>query len=247
MRNKISKLRNLPRRSQQGSAAFDALLILASAATVGIALIAAFYWAPTEITMGFLQKIFYFHAASGWAGMAALTIAFVANISFLLTRKIQLDWLALAGVEVGLAFFSIVLITGPIWAHPAWGIWWTWDARLTSTFVLWVLDVCYLLLRQLIENPERRAVVSAVYGIFAYLDVPLVYFSIWWWRTQHPQPMIGRPGGLAPGMGSAFALSFAATTFLMTILIFQRYRLESLRHQVSELQLEAEAALPEAG
>jgi heme exporter protein C len=236
------ELRRSAADRQRGSAALSGILTLASAAFVGIALIAAFYWAPTEKTMGILQKIFYFHAASGWAGMAALTIAFVANISFLLTRKIQLDWLALAGVEVGLAFFTIVLITGPIWAKPAWGIWWTWDARLTSTFILWILDICYLLLRQLVENPERRAVVSAVYGIFAYLDVPLVYFSIWWWRTQHPSPMIGRPGGLAPGMGMAFFLSFVATTCVMSLFIFQRYKLESLRHQIAEMQLEADVA-----
>ena len=92
------------------------------------------------------------------------------------------------------------LVTGPIWAHPVWGIWWTWDARLTSAFVLWVLYVCYLLLRTLIDEPERRAVVSAVFGIFAAFDVPLVYFSIWFFRTQHPQPVIGDGGSLDPRM-----------------------------------------------
>ena len=83
-----------------------------------------------------------------------------------------------------------MLVTGPIWAHPVWGIWWTWDARLTSTFVMWLLYVCYLVLRTLVEEPDRRALFSALFGIFAFLDVPLVFGSIRWWRTQHPQPVI---------------------------------------------------------
>jgi heme exporter protein C len=147
-----------------------------------------------------------------------------------------------AGAEVGLAFFTIVLITGPIWAKPAWGIWWTWDARLTSTFVLWVLYACYLLLRRLLENPERRAVVSAVFGAFAFLDVPLVYFSIWWWRTQHPQPVIGRPGGLDPRMGEVFAMACVALTAVMALLVRHRYVLESLRHDADEMRAEVEMA-----
>jgi heme exporter protein C len=138
---------------------------------------------------------------------------------------------------------SVVLVTGPIWAKPVWGIWWTWDARLTSTFVLWLLYISYLLLRTLIEDPERRALASAVFGIFAFLDVPLVYMSIRWWRTQHPQPVLfGGPGsGLQPTMKLVLLLSFVSLVSLMILLMRERYRLEALRAEVDTLRREAEA------
>ena len=223
--------------AERGSTS-QAAATLVVAILIGFAIYAALIWAPTERTMGFLQRIFYFHAASGWAGILALSVAFIGNVFYLVTRKPAFDWLGVAGAEVGLVFFTIVLITGPIWAKPAWGIWWDWDARLTSTLVLWVLYVCYLLLRRLLDNPERRAVVSAVFGAFAFLDVPLVYFSIWWWRTQHPKAVIGRAGALDPHMGEAFALTCTALTGLMILLIRRRYILESLRHQIEEMRAE---------
>ena len=128
---------------------------------------AAFYIAPNERTMGVLQRIFYFHAATAWAGMDAFFICFVANLLYVWKRQPKYDWLGVTCAEVGLVCTTVVLITGPIWAKPAWGIWWTWDARLTSTFVLWLLYISYWLLRSLIEEPERRALLSALFGIFA--------------------------------------------------------------------------------
>jgi heme exporter protein C len=204
---------------------------------------ASFYIAPLERTMGTLQKIFYFHAASAWAGMDAFFVCFVANLLYVWKRKPSYDWVAVSAAEVGLAFTTVVLITGPIWAKPAWGIWWTWDARLTSTFVLWLLYVSYLLLRSLIEEPDRRALLSSIFGIFAYLDVPLVYGSIRWWRTQHPQPVImGGPGsGLEPTMAKVFFFSVLAMHVLMIFLIRERYLLEQTSSEVELLQREAEA------
>src|SRR5271167_3373494 len=141
---------------------------------------AAFFIAPTERTMGVLQRIFYFHAATAWAGMDAFFLCFACNLLYVFKRQQKYDSLGVASAEVGLACTTVVLLTGPIWAKPAWGIWWTWDARLTSTFVLWLLYVSYLLLRSLIEEPDRRALLSALFGIFAYIDVPIVFFSILW-------------------------------------------------------------------
>ncbi len=137
----------------------------------------------------------------------------------------------------------MVLITGPIWAKPAWGIYWTWDARLTSTFVLWLLYVSYLLLRTLIEEPERRALLSALFGIFAFIDVPLVFFSIRWWRTQHPAPVImGSPGsGLDPTMKKVFLFSVFAMHVFVAFLIVERYVLEKMRSEVDLLRREVEA------
>jgi heme exporter protein C len=210
---------------------------------VGAAAYASFYIAPTERTMGLIQRIFYFHAASAWAGMTAFLVCFVANLLYVWRRQQKWDSLAVSAAEVGLAFITVVLITGPIWAHPVWGIWWTWDARLTSTFVLWLLYISYLLLRTLIEEPDRRALLSALFGIFAFLDVPLVFGAIRWWRTQHPAPVImGGPGsGLEPTMRKVFFFSVLALHALMAFLVVERYELEKLRTQLDVVRREAEA------
>jgi heme exporter protein C len=204
---------------------------------------AAFFIAPTERTMGVLQRIFYFHAATAWAGMDAFFLCFVCNLLYVFKRQQRYDSLGVASAEVGLACTTVVLLTGPIWAKPAWGIWWTWDARLTSTFVLWLLYVSYLLLRSLIEEPDRRALLGALFGIFAYIDVPLVFFSIRWWRTQHPAPVImGGPGsGLDPTMSKVFFFNVLAMHVFALFLIMERYVLEKMKAEVEILQREAEA------
>jgi heme exporter protein C len=204
---------------------------------------ASFYVAPEERTMGVLQRIFYFHVSSAWAGMDAFLLCFIANLLYVWKRGQKYDWLGVSAAEVGLVLTTVVLITGPIWAKPAWGIYWTWDARLTSTFVLWLLYVSYLLLRTLIEEPERRALLSALFGIFAFIDVPLVFFSIRWWRTQHPAPVImGSPGsGLDPTMKKVFLFSVLAMHVFAAFLIVERYVLEKMRSEVDILRREAEA------
>src|ERR1700674_3088017 len=210
------------------------VFLLLAAASYG-----ALIWAPTENTMGLVQRIFYFHVSSAWTGFVSFILVFIGSVAYLRTRALKWDWLSVASAEVGVAFFTIVLVTGPIWAKPVWGIWWTWDARLTSSFLLWVLFVSYLILRTLVDEPERRAMVSAVFGIFAALDIPLVYFSIWLFRTQHPQPVIGDGGSLDSRMLSVLLLCWAALLGVMALLIRQRYRLETLRHQVEELRTES--------
>jgi heme exporter protein C len=214
-----------------------------SVVTVFLLLAAASYgaliWAPTENTMGLVQRIFYFHVSSAWTGFVAFIMVFIGSVAYLRTRAPKWDWLSVASAEVGVAFFTIVLVTGPIWAKPVWGIWWTWDARLTSSFLLWVLFVSYLVLRSLVDEPSRRAMVSAVFGIFATLDIPLVYFSIWWFRTQHPQPVIGDGGKLDARMGYVLLLCWAAMLGVMTLLIRLRYRLEAMRSDVDAYRMDA--------
>src|SRR5437588_698560 len=220
-------------------------------ATLGVALLlavagySALFVAPTEATMGLIQRIFYFHVPFGWSAFVAFFISFLSSIGYLGSRAPKWDWLAVSSAEVGVPFVTVLLVTGPIWAHPVWGIWWTWDARLTSTFVLWVLYVCYLLLRSLIDEPERRAVVSAVFNIFAAVDIPLVYFSIWFFRTQHPQPVIGAGGSLDPRMLDVLLLCWGATLALLALLLRQRYRVEALRWEVERLRLESESRVAE--
>src|SRR5437899_12434395 len=197
-------------------------------ATLGVALLlavagyCALFVAPTEATMGLIQRIFYFHVPFGWTAFVAFFISFISSIADVRSGALRWDWLAVSSAEVGVPFVTVLLVTGPIWAHPVWGIWWTWDARLTSTFVLWVLYVCYLLLRTLIDEPERRAVVSAVFNIFAAFDIPLVYFSIWFFRTQHPQPVLGSGGSLDPRMLDVLLLCWGASLALLALLLCQR-------------------------
>ena len=208
---------------------------------LGAAAYAAFFVAPTDAKQGLIYRILYLHVASAWTGLSSFFICFIANLLYVWRREPRWDWLGVSAGETGLVFTTVVLVTGPIWAHPVWGIWWTWDARLTSTFVLWVLYVCYLLLRTLIDEPERRAVVSAVFNIFAAFDIPLVYFSIWFFRTQHPQPVIGAGGSLDPRMLDVLLLCWGATLALLALLLRQRYRVEALRWEVERLRLEAES------
>jgi heme exporter protein C len=212
------------------------LLVIASA-------YAAFFIAPEERTMGLIQRIFYFHVSSAWAGFTAFFLCFIGNLLYVWKRDQKYDWLAVSGAEVGLAFTTVVLITGPIWAHPVWGIWWTWDARLTSTFVLWLLYVSYLLLRSLVDEPDRRALLSSLFGIFAFLDVPLVFGAIRWWRTQHPQPVImgGQGSGLDPTMKSVFFFSALAMHVFMLFLVAERYALEKMQTETDFLAREVEA------
>ncbi len=218
-------------------------LVLVAAALMVFAGYAALYVAPDEKTMHAIQRIFYFHVPSAICSFVAFFIVFIANFAYLGTRKPKWDWLGVAGAEVGVVCSTIVLITGPIWAHPVWGIWWTWDARLTSTFVMWLLYTAYLLLRGFLDDPQRKAMFSAVFGIFAFLDVPLVYFSNRLWRTQHPQPVIlgGSNSGLDPMMGKVLLISFVAVLCITGLLIADRYRLERLRSEFDELRFRAES------
>jgi heme exporter protein C len=199
--------------------------------------------APTERTMGDVQRIFYFHAPSGWTAFWLFFANLAASIVYLVKRSAKADAFAVAAAEVGVVFCTVVLVTGPLWARPVWGIWWTWDMRLTSTLVLWLIYVSYLLLRRFSEGAQTP-VLAAVLAIFGALDVPLVYFSIWFFRTQHPQPVIGNGGSLDPSMRPAFWMNVLAFSCLGALLCWARYQVEVMRRQVNEA--EAHASLREA-
>jgi len=224
-------------------------ITLVVAALMFFAGYAALFIAPDERTMHEIQRIFYFHLGSWTAMFTALTIAFVANVGWLLTRKPEWDWLGVSAVEVGVVSCTSGLITGVLWGKPAWGIWWTWDARLTTCFILWLLYISYLILRGLIDEPQRRATLSAVFGIFAFLDAPLVYASNRLWRTQHPAPVLfgGADSGLDPTMVKVLLFSMCAMLALMMIVLVDRYRLERMRHELDELSVAAETRSLSAG
>jgi len=223
-------------------------ITVVSAALIFFAGYAALFIAPDESTMHAIQRVFYVHVALWMSMYSALTIAFVANVAWLATRQIKWDWLGVSAVEVGVISCTGGLATGVLWGKPAWGIWWTWDARLTTAFLLWILYIAYLLLRGLLEDPQRRATLSAVFGIFAFLDAPLVYASNRLWRTQHPAPVMfgGDNSGLDPLMAKALLACIVAILPVMILLLVDRYRLERMRHEVEELRLAAEERAADA-
>jgi len=204
------------------------------------ALHAVFLEVPTEVTMGVVQRIFYFHVGSAWVAFVAFAVAGVASAAYLATRNMAWDRRAVSAAEIGVIYCSVVLVTGPIWAKPVWGIWWTWDARLTSTFVLWLIYVAYLMMRSFIDDPSRRAAIAAVLSIIGLLDVPIVYMSIRWWRTQHPSPVIGggESSGLDRDMWIGLIYMTAALLMLFIYLMYQRLQLEKMRQEVDALRRE---------
>ena len=201
----------------------------------------AIYIAPTEATMGEVQRIFYYHVSSAWVSSIFFFISFAASVVFLLARRnhplraLAADAIALAGAEVAVVFCTVVLVTGPLWARPVWGIWWTWDERLTSTLVLWLIYSSYLLLRRFAAGPQMQTL-AAVLAIFGYVDVPIVYFSTRWWRTQHPSPVIGGgPGsGIDPAMWTAVLWNLAAWLSWGLLLVTIRYRMERKRQLIEQ-------------
>src|ERR1700693_6094834 len=163
------------------------------------ALYQALVVAPTDQLQGDVYRIIYYHVPSAWTALVFFTINFVASVIYLFRRHVKADAVAVAAAEVGVVFCTVVLVTGPLWARPVWGIWWTWDVRLTSTLVMWLIYVSYLMLRRF-STSSQTPVLAAALAVFGALDVPLVYFSIWIFRTQHPQPVIGGGGSIDPRM-----------------------------------------------
>jgi len=224
--------------SEKSQSRFDTVLWLAVFFGMMAALYMALIAAPREKTMGDLQRIFYFHVASAITGMTAFAVNFAASLMYVIRKRRWWDNLALSAAEIGVVFFAIVLVTGPIWAKPVWFVWWTWSPRLTLSLILCLLYVAYLLIRKYIEDPDRRAMVSAVFGIVAFLDAPLVWFSIRWWRDIHPSPML-ETGGIAPSMRPAFLVCWAAFQLLLIYLLRRRFFLESLRDDLEALERQA--------
>jgi len=205
-----------------------------------VALYMIFMFAPREETMGDVQRIFYIHVPTAITAFASYFIVFLGSAVYLAKRLAWWDELAHAAAEIGFVFCTCVLVTGPLWAKPVWGIWWTWDMRLTSTFILWMLFIAYLMLRSYLVNPGRASVLSAVVGVIGFTDVIFDYMSIRWFRTQHPQPVIlGGPGsGLDPRMLATLLVSLGAFLCLFTFLLRQRMVLARLRRDLGKLRRE---------
>jgi len=202
--------------------------------TLAAGLVAGLGLAPREVTQGNVQRIMYLHVPSVWVAYLAFAVVFVASIAYLAKRADAADRLAHASAEVGVVFTGVTIATGSIWGKPTWGTWWTWDARLTSVSILFVMYLGYLLLRGMIDDRERGARYAAVLGIVAAFNIPLVHFSVIWWRTLHQPPSLMTPGPAMPRVIiTALLVNFVAFSLLYVYFVAKRARL---------LRREAEAA-----
>src|SRR5437773_766337 len=190
-------------------------------------LVMGFLVAPRDAAQGNVQRIMYVHVPSVLVAYLAFAVVLLASIVYLTTRRESADRIGHASAEVGVLFTGITIASGSIWGKPTWGTWWTWDARLTSVAVLFVMYLGYLLLRGMIDDPERAARYCAVLGIVAALDVPLVHFSVYWWRTLHQPPSVLKPGAatMPPAILAALLVNLAAFTLLYVYFVAKRVRL----------------------
>ena len=186
---------------------------------------------PDESSQGPVYRILFFHVPAWWTAFLAVGVAAFASIMYLVRKSMRWDSLAVATTEVALLFLIIGITLGSIWGRVAWGIWWTWDARLTSALLCILLYAGYLVLRNNIEDLTRRAQIGAVFSLFAFCDVPIVWYSIRWWRTQHPQPM-----ELPPDMMSVLLQNWGATILLVVALIIIRFEQEQASRRISALR-----------
>jgi len=213
-----------------------------------ISLYLVFFYAPREAVMGEVQRIFYFHVAAGWVGALAFLVTAVAGGMLLARGDRKWDQIALASVEIGVVFTFINIVTGSIWARPIWNTWWTWDPRLVTATVMELIYLAYLMLRQGIEDPDRRARFGAVYGIVGFLSVPLTFLSIRIFRTIHPvvignnDPTAQGTFDMTPKMRLAFFFSLFTFTFIYVTLLWHRLRLERFKETIEERKMLAMTA-----
>lgn len=212
----------------------------ASAFTLAFFTYMTFWWAPEDEVQGVVQRIFYPHVASAWVAGLAFFVVFVCSILVLVKRDLKWDPLAAASAQVGLIFTTGTLVMGMMWAKAVWGVYWDWDPRLTSVLVLWLLYLVYVALRSYVPDPGKKARYSAVLGIVAFLDIPIIYFSIKIWRTLHPAPVVGGDEGSGlPGEMLA-TLLFGVLTMTVLYAYFAQLRLranrldDELRREVSQ-------------
>jgi len=216
-------------------------LVLAAAVLLARDLYVILLQFPDEVRQGPIFRIIFFHVPVAWTAFLCFFSAMIASVAYLTTKNLRYDAFAASVTEVGLAFGAANLLTGMIWGRIIWGIWWTWDARLTSMLVGWLIYAGYIMLRRAIEEPTERAKMAAVLSIFAFADVPIIFFSIKWWRTQHPQPVVYGGGFLAPGYWYMLFLNWIPILLLALVLLLIRMRQEQAGREIDALRREVHA------
>jgi heme exporter protein C len=210
-----------------------------------VALYLVFFYAPREAVMGEVQRVFYFHVAAGWVGALAFLVTAIAGVIILMRGDRRWDRVALASVEIGVVFTFINIVSGAIWARPIWNTWWTWDPRLTTATIMELIYIAYMMLRQGIEDPDRRARFGAVYSIVGFISVPLTFLSIRIFRTIHPvvigssDPTAQGTFDMTPRMQTAFFFSLITFTFIYITLLWHRLRLQVFKEHIEERKMQA--------
>lgn len=205
-------------------------LDIAAIGTLATALVAGLV-VPPDAVQGDLQRIMYVHVPSAWLAYLSFTVTLVASLGYLRSRSLSWDRLAGAAAEVGVVFTGLAIVTGAIWGKPVWGVWWTWDARLVLTAVMFFVYLGYLALRRSFEDPELRARRSAVYGVVAVFQIPIVHFSVTWWRGLHQPPTVLRPDNTQMDPPLLFALFMGVVAFTVVFAA-----LVGRRHELAEIQ-----------
>jgi heme exporter protein C len=198
-----------------------------------------FMVAPTDAVLGHVQRVFYFHVPIAIMSFLAFFVVFIASIGFLVKRNRRWDSVAHASAEVGVVFVTLALLSGVIWARPVWGVWWTWEPRLTTTLILWLIYVAYLMLRSYAPNKAQGALYAAAVGIVGFVDVPIVYYSVQWWRSIHPAPVVGplaEAGALEPVMLWVLLFSFLTFLVLFLYLVAERVSLRNAEDRLTDLR-----------
>jgi heme exporter protein C len=219
------------------------ILDVVSIIALGISTYLALVFAPTELVMGDVQRVFYFHIGTAWTALMGFILAAVFSVTYLVSKNLKWDRLQVAAIEVSLVFFLITIVLGSIWARPAWNTWWTWDPRLTTAAITELIYIAYFMLRQGLDDPERRARFGAVYALIGGLSAPITFFAIRLYRTIHPVVIGGNnpeaEGGFAmtADMRTAFFFALIAFTIIFIDLFWNRIRLGELQDNVEQLKL----------
>ena len=216
------------------------LLVLLGGAALAVCQWLIFFYAPVEAQLGLMQKVFYTHLPLAWWALISFLVVFVASIVYLFRRSPAADRVCAAAAEVGVLLAGLALVTGMIWARRSWGVWWTWDPRLTTTLVMWFIYAGYLVLRGLDLPPQRKRMICAVVGVVAFLDVPLVFLSARLWRSIHPAVFASKGGGLEPEMKLTAIACVVAMGLFWAGLVWLRTRQLGLRDRLDSLRLRAE-------
>jgi heme exporter protein C len=209
-------------------------LDIAATGTVATALIVGLV-VPADAVQGTVQRIMYAHVPSAWLAYLAFIVTLIGSVAYLATRRLRWDRLAGSSAELGVVFTGLALATGSIWGKPVWGVWWTWDARLVLTAAMFFIYLGYLALRRAIDDPVRRAGRSAIFGIVAVVQIPLVHFSVVWWRGLHQPPTVIRPDGpqMDPPLLFALLMAVVAFTVVYAALLRRRIELSDLEDRLS--------------
>ncbi len=198
-----------------------------------------FVVAPTDAVLGHVQRVFYFHVPIAIMSFLAFFLVFLASIAYVVRRDGKWDRLAHSCAEVGVVFVTLALLTGIIWGRPLWNTWWTWEPRLTTTLILWLIYVSYLMIRSYASNQQQAARYSAVVGIVGFVDVPIVYYSVVWWRSIHPSPVVG-PFAQADALDGTMALillySFITFLFFFAYMVMERMALRSTEEALGQIR-----------